>query len=258
MGISAILIACNEVGRIGKALDSVSWCDEQIVVDGGSADETVDICKGKGAKVYQRRFDNFADQKNYALSLAQQEWVLSLDADETVSPELKQEIISTVISPNNRCDGYYLKRRNYFLGKVLRFGGQGNEPVLRLFRKRYGKFQGIVHERVMIEGIVGELKNSLEHTSTQTLEEYYAKLRLYTDLDAQRMISDGKLPSVARFVLYPFAKWFVNYVLCGGFLDGRRGFLYHALSCYYGWLKNFKARSRMKSEIKDTEHEDWN
>ena len=242
MPISAFLITLNEEERIASALDLLKWTDEQIVVDGGSADRTCAIATDKGAKVYRRPFDNFENQKNYALSLARHEWVLSVDADESVPPALGQEIQNTIASPG-ALDGYYLKRVNYFLGTPLRFGGQNNERVLRLFRKSRGTFHGIVHEEVSISGPVGNLKNVLIHKSTATLSDYYRKLHAYTDLESNRMVAEGRIPSVLKTVFFPPGKWLVNYIFRGGFLDGRSGFFYHGLSCYYGWLKNFKARA---------------
>ncbi len=245
MPISAFLITLNEEERIAHTLNSLKWTDEQIVVDGGSKDNTCEICREKGAKVFHRPFDDFENQKNYALSLATNDWVLSIDADEIVSPELAEEI-KEIISQATPKAAYQIKRINYFLGKPLHFGGQGNDFVLRLFKKSFGKFSGIVHEEVQISGEVGTLRIPLRHLSTETLTEYYEKLKLYTDLDARRIVADHKTPSFIKAVCYPPLRWILNYILRFGFLDGRRGFLFHALSCHYGWLKYFKARTISK------------
>ena len=239
MGISAFLITYNEESKIGRALDALRWTDEQIVVDGGSSDQTVEICRSKGTKVFQRKFDNFADQKNYALSLASHEWVLSIDADEVVSPQLALEI-QTVLSSQSVHSAFRFHRQNRFLGKRLRFGRQGNEWITRLFRKEKGRFLGVVHEIVQINGSVGKLKGVLEHYGTESLEAYFSKLNLYIPLEVARMSDAHYKPSVIKAAFAPLIRWFVDYVLFGGFLDGRSGFLYHALSCYYGWLKNFR------------------
>src|SRR3989338_991948 len=135
MGVSAVIIALNEEKKIGRAIDSIQWADEIVVVDSGSSDRTIEICKEKGVCLTERTFDNFASQKNYAISLAKQEWVLSIDADEVVTPQLAKEIRSAIALPENIIAGYRFRRRNYFLGKLLRFARLGHESVLRLFRK---------------------------------------------------------------------------------------------------------------------------
>lgn len=242
MGVSAFLITLNEEKKIARALDSVSWTDERIVVDSGSSDRTLEICRSKGAKVFTRKFDNFENQKNYALSLTKQEWVLSIDADEIVTPSLAAEI-QEVIRRDNAHSAYWIKRLNYFLGHPLHFGRQGKDQVLRLFQKNRGRFVGIVHEVVQINGSIGNLQGVLEHYGTETLTEYRTKLNLYTDLEAARIISERRVPSFLKALCFPPAQWILNYLFLGGFLDGRSGFFYHGLSCYYGWLKNFKTRA---------------
>ena len=249
MPISAFLITLNEEDKIACTLDSLKWTDEQIVVDGGSSDRTAEICRQKGAKVFHRPFDNFESQKNYALSLTQHDWVLSIDADELVSESLQKEILRAIANPIPLV-GYDIRRTNYFLGKPLQFGGQRREAVLRLFRKDGAKFSGIVHEKVCVQGPVGELGNVLEHKGTETLKDYFPKLKLYTDLEAKRMVAENRVPSLFRAIVHPPAKWGLNYVLLAGFLDGWHGSLYHALSCYYGWMKNFKARAIRKETRK--------
>ncbi len=249
MSVSAFLIVLNEEEKIGRTLDSLNWVDELIVVDGGSSDRTIQICKQGEAKVFERPFDNFQNQKNYALSLTNHEWVFSIDSDEVVSEDLKNEILSVISSPGS-LDAYWVKRKNYFLGKPLRFGRQSKDRVLRLFRKKVGHFRGLVHEEVKISGKAGLLKNTLDHFGTRTLKEYYSKLKLYTDLEARRMIAEKRVPSYPKAVFYPIASWGFDYLIFGSFLDGWHGFLYHALSCYYGWLKNFKCLQQSKRQNK--------
>jgi len=165
-----------------------------------------------------------------------------LDGDEWVPPSLGQEI-RAVAHPGNPVAGYWISRHNYFLGKPLRFGPQGQERLLRLFRKKLGGFVGMVHETVRVNGPVGTLKHGLEHEGTRTLGDYWIKLNLYTDLEAASMMQGGSKPSWLKTVFFPPGKWVLNYLFLGGFLDGWNGFLYHGLSCYYDWLKNFKARA---------------
>lgn len=247
MGVSAFLIVTNEEKRIPAALDSLQWADELIVVDGGSIDRTREICCQKGAQVYQRQFDNFEDQRNYALSLVNQEWVFFIDADEVVTKELAAEIKSVVVRRDN-CAGYFIPRRNRFLGQSLRFGRQGNERLLRLFRKQGAKFCGLVHETVQVDGTVFQLNNFIDHFGTEGLTQYQHKLKLYIDLEITKIISSGNVPSLFKSVFFPIARWIQNFILLGGFIDGRAGFLYHSLSCYYDWAKYLGARRYIKQQ----------
>ena len=212
MAISAFLIVFNEEKRLSRSIASLDWVDEIVVVDGGSADRTAEICKNAGVQLFPRPFDNFANQKNYALSLTRHEWVLSIDADEIVPPVLAKEIETKVRESPNSIQGYFIKRRNYFLGKPLRFGRQGNEKILRLFRKESGVFVGDVHELVRVRGNTGVLENTFDHFGTQNFSEYFEKLRLYTSLEANRLIQENRVPSHLEAALKPPTKWVLNYI----------------------------------------------
>ncbi|OGW79510.1 MAG: hypothetical protein A3G33_06855 [Omnitrophica bacterium RIFCSPLOWO2_12_FULL_44_17] len=240
MKISIFLITYNEETQIERTLNTLKWADEIVVVDGGSNDRTAEICKRFPVFFYTRKFDSFDCQKNYALSKTSNEWVLSIDADEIVSPELSKEILE-VINENRPDDGFTVLRQNIFLNRPLRFGGQGMERVLRLFRKSKGKFWGHVHETVHIDGPVGHLSGVLIHNSIPTLKEYYRKLVLYTDMESVSVVEENRVPNFIMALLGPPIKFVLNYVIKGGFLDNKEGFLYHALSCCYGWIRNFKA-----------------
>ena len=178
--------------------------------------------------------------KSFIRKIFEEKGFSTIDADEVVTPELALEI-KKAVAESGPYEGYLIRRRNHFLGRPLRFGSQGRERILRLFRKKSGRFVGIVHEIVHIEGLVGTLKNTLEHYGTETLDDYYIKLKLYTDLEATRIISRKHSRSLLRAIFFPPARWVLDYIFLGGFLDGRIGLLYHGLSCYYGWLKNLKA-----------------
>jgi glycosyltransferase involved in cell wall biosynthesis len=242
MGISIFMIALNEESKIAKALDSVRWADEVIVVDGGSQDRTAQICRQHGARVFERPFDDFASQKNYAIAQASHNWVFGLDADESVSDMLAQAV-QRVTQTETSAAGFKVERRNLFLGKHLRFGGQGKEWILRLFRKEAGSYHGIVHEEIQLGGRSERLNGVLNHQSTASIDEYMKKLPIYTGFEARRMAEEHRVPNFFKATVFPFLIWVRDYIVRGGFLDGRAGCLYHALSCYYRWIKNFRARS---------------
>ena len=238
MSISVILITLNEEDKLAGCLESVSWADEVVLVDSGSTDRTMEIAREKGAKVFERKFDNFSSQKNFAVEKAGGEWILSLDADEKVSARLFGEIKEAVL--DTRYDGYYIPRLNVIFGREMRFGGHQGDRHLRLFRKARGRFTSPIHERVELDGTAGELVNPLIHYSTAEIKEYMEKLRLYTDLEAGFLVSSGR--RIPRHYMFskPAAVFIKRYFLEKGFLDGWAGFEFYALSAYYEFVKYSK------------------
>lgn len=234
--ISVVLIVTNEENRIESCLRNLSWADEIVVVDGGSRDRTVEIAKLFTPNVFQREFDHFSNQKNYGVDQASGEWILSLDADERLTPELRDSILE-VVRKETVWDGFYLMRTNFLFGRPLRFAGQRQEKILRLFRKGKGRFVQPIHEKVVLQEKVGELQGELIHESSPTVSEYLKKLRLYTDFEAQWMAEQGVTPTLFDLSLKPFLRFFYGYFLRLGFLDGYEGFLYHSLSSFYSFFK---------------------
>jgi glycosyltransferase involved in cell wall biosynthesis len=250
MQISAILITKDEAKRVSRTLESITWMDEIIVVDSESSDQTRDICRSYGAKVLTRPFDTFDQQKNFALQQTQGEWVFSIDADEIISDALREEIKQTV--SNTSADAFRILRHNYFFGKRLKFGKQGKDHLLRLFRRQCGKFVGPIHEVVQVNGKQETLQNPMFHFGTDSLASFKSKWPQYMQLEAKRMNDEDRIPSLLKAALFPLGRWCYEYLFLGGILDGRSGLLYHALSCYYGWAKNFKARKLRKATMLKT------
>jgi glycosyltransferase involved in cell wall biosynthesis len=234
--ISAVLVVKDAGKCIEQCLRSLRWADEIVVVDGGSTDQTIAIVRKYTEKVYERSFDNFSAQKNEAIGRATGEWILSIDADEVVTEAL-QESLREAAQDKRAFDGYFLRRRTFVFGKELKFGGQGREKLLRFFRRRKGRFEQPIHERLVVEGRLGELRGDLLHYSSATVEEYLRKLRLYTDLEARWMAEKGIRPTLADLYLKPKLRFLYFYLLRGGFLDGYEGFLYHFLSSFYYFFK---------------------
>lgn len=237
--IAALLIAYNEEKNIRDCLDSIKWCDEIVVVDSYSEDKTVEISREFTEKVYQREFDNFAAQRNYALEQVKSDWVLVIDADERVTEELKLEI-KKVVSSDKPVQGYKIARKNYFLGKWIKYCGWYPDYTLRLFRKKGATYSGQVHEGLNIVGEIPNLKNALIHYTYDNLDHYLEKINHYTTLAADDMYLKGKEKRLSYILLRPVFEFVKKYILKKGFLLGRQGLFLSIISAYYQFLKYIK------------------
>lgn len=240
--LSVILITRNESSNIADCLASVHFADEIIVVDSGSNDETAQIATRMGATVINAPvWPGFGPQKNLALSYATCEWVLSLDADERVSVELKNELLATLAKPN--LDAFRIPRLSSFLGHFIRHSGWYPDYVLRLFRREQGKFSDdLVHEKVVLtDGArTGKLKNHLIHYSYLTDSDYLRKLEHYSSAAAQAAYQRNKKSSLSRCITHAIWAFVKSYIFRAGFLDGRAGLLVaisSAESTYHKYLK---------------------
>ncbi|HKR25884.1 MAG TPA: glycosyltransferase family 2 protein [Acidobacteriaceae bacterium] len=250
--LSVALITKNEEANLRRTLESVRWAGEVVVVDSGSTDRTAEIAREFGARFMVEAWRGFVAQKNFAIAQCTGEWVLALDADEEVSPELAQEIQLLLAGAPDR-DGYFLPRRNFFLGRWIRHGGYWPDPKLRLFRRGAASFEErAVHETMQCSGATGRLRGHLLHHAYPTLESYIEHMNRYSTLGAGQALAKGK--SSRGFVLFlwnvcvnPAATFLYNYGLRGGFLDGREGLLLHLYhSAYVSW-KYAKAWERARS-----------
>lgn len=238
--ISLFIIARNEAARIGACMESAKGVvSEVVVIDGNSTDNTAQLCKEMGAQVFTRTFDGFANQKNFALSKVTGEWALNLDADERLSPTLKEEILRAVQNP--QIAGYYLPFCNYFLGKKMRFSGLNKEKHLRLVRTQKSHYVGgLVHEGLEVDGALDTLKNPVNHFSYDTIEAYFTKFNTYTSLAARQLHQNGRRFSLLRVVFTLPFEFIKRYVLKLGFLDGIRGLFWASFSTYYVYVKYAK------------------
>ncbi|MBO5911562.1 MAG: glycosyltransferase family 2 protein [Elusimicrobiaceae bacterium] len=238
--ISLFIIAKNEAHRIAACLASAKdVVSEIIVIDGNSTDNTAQLCKELGAQVFTREFDGFANQKNFALSKVTGEWALNLDADERLSPALKEEILRAAQNP--QISGYYLPFCNYFLGKKMRFSGLNKEKHLRLVRTQKSHYVGgLVHEGLEVQGALSTLKNPVNHFSYDTIEDYFTKFNKYTSLAAKQLYQNGRRFSLLRVVFTLPFEFLKRYVIKLGFLDGIRGLFWASFSTYYVYVKYAK------------------
>jgi len=238
--ISLFVITKNEEKNIAACILSAKpLVHEIIVVDSQSTDKTALICRDLGAVVYDCPFESFTEQKNTALSKVTSEWALSLDADETLTPQLVKEIEHAI--EQGKYDGYELPRVNDFLGKRMHHSGIKKEYILRLVRTKKAQFEGgLVHEKLVVAGPTARLKNVFIHHPYNDIESYFDKFNKYTTLAARTLYNRGKHVGLLRVLLtipFEFGK---RYFLKAGFLDGIRGLIWASFSCFYVFVKYMK------------------
>lgn len=240
--VSAILITRDEEANIGECLASLAFAREIIVVDSGSTDATVAIARAAGAQVLQTPdWPGFGPQKNRALALATQPWVLSIDADERVTPQLRDEILAVVQSQSTQADAWSMPRLSSYCGQFMHHSGWYPDRVTRLFRRGTARFSDdAVHERVVTDQPPAQLKHDLLHATVVSLESVLDKLNRYSTAGARSALARGKRGSLGKAVLHGLWAFLRAYVLQRGFLDGRMGFVLavsNAEGTYYRYLK---------------------
>jgi glycosyltransferase involved in cell wall biosynthesis len=243
--LSVILITRNEAANIRDCLASVSWADELIVVDSGSTDETLALAREFTDRVFSHDWPGFGPQKNRALGYATSDWVLSLDADERVTPELRQDIEAAI--GEGRCDGYRMPRLSQFCGKFVRHSGWYPDPVLRLFKRTQGRFSdSLVHERVKLPGKVGMLGHPLLHYSYLSRQDVERKVEHYSSAAAQQMFQSGRSVWPMMSLLRGAWAFLRTYLFKLGVLDGWTGWQIAAMNARTTYLKYHKL-ARLRS-----------
>lgn len=253
--ISAVILARNEEINIKKAIESVNFCKEVIVIDDDSTDRTVQIAHQvlkvhKVNKVLERKLrGDFAGQRNYAMTQASYDWILFIDADEGITLELQKSCVDTLrVTGKN---AYYLKRRDFWWGKELRYGEirkLRNLGVIRLVKKNSGKWMGNVHEVFYTAKSSGILNGFLNHYPHPTVKEFLQDINMYSTLRAKELHNQGVSTNIAQIMLYPFFKFILNYFIYLGFLDGPPGFAYAFFMSFHSFLVRAKLYQYSKLE----------
>jgi glycosyltransferase involved in cell wall biosynthesis len=241
--VTAAIITLDEEENIRAACESVSWADEILVVDSGSTDRTVELARGCGARVVERAWPGFAEQKQFAATEARNDWVFSLDADERVSPELRRSIEDLLYTPEERlADGYRVARRSFYMGRWIRGGGWYPDYQLRLFRKARGRWAGAhVHESVrMDEGArVETLAGDLLHFSVRRVIDHHRMVgERYAPLSARKMFDEGRRTTPLKVALAGPAAFARSFLLKGGFRDGLAGLAIARFAAHNAFLKH--------------------
>jgi glycosyltransferase involved in cell wall biosynthesis len=241
--LTAVLITLNEADRLERCLAQLGFCEEVIVVDSGSTDGTPELATRLGARVIHRDFDGYGPQKAYAVSEAKTDWVLCLDADEFLTPELASSIKASFENGEPPLAGYRIRRRFFFLGKELKHGGETKHGYIRLFNKKHGNYnQALVHEEVVLNGSTAILDGYLLHESYRNLADYLTRFNAYTTRGAQELHAKGKKASwVQIYLRFPFN--FARLLFGKGLiLDGYAGWVWAFLSSVYPVVKYAKLR----------------
>jgi len=245
--LSVVIVTLNEEERIRGCLESVAWADEIVVVDSESQDKTVQIAREMTDHVLVRPWAGFAAQKNFAIAQARGEWILSLDADETVSSALRADI-ERVLRGEGRATGYAVPRRNVFWGAWVRHGGLYPDWQVRLFENGRGTFNArAVHESLTIDGPVEHLAGHLEHRSYRDVEDFVTRANRYSSLAAEEWVASGRRARMADVIIRPLGRFLSMYVARGGFLDGWRGLLLAALYAYYVAMRSAKVLEKVRA-----------
>jgi glycosyltransferase involved in cell wall biosynthesis len=238
MTLSVAIVAMDEEANIGRTLASVRWADEIVLVDSGSKDRTREIARDHGARVIDEPWRGYVAQKQYAIEQCTKDWVLLLDADEEISPGLAEEIRADIANPRD-LNGFWLPRKNLFLGRWMRHGGFYPDPKLRLFRNGMGFVTGHdPHDRCELKSNVSQrtrqFTNAMVHYTYPTLSYYIGHMNRYSSLGAELAGAKGKRSfSIADIVIRPMATFFYNYVFRQRFLTAREGLLLHLYHSIY-------------------------
>ncbi len=237
MKVTATVITRDEAANIAAALQSVSWADEIVVVDSGSTDDTVAIARQHAARVEVRDWPGYSAQKNYAAEIASNDWILSIDADERVTPELGAEI-RALLAAAPMARGYRIPRVAWYLGRWIRSTDWYPDYQLRLYDRRAGRWNGRrVHESIDLQGAPGQLRHELQHYAYRDLSHHLATIDRYTTLAAEQWLAEGRTTNGFELFIHPRLAFIRNYLLRGGIRDGEPGLLVSKLNSYYVFLK---------------------
>ena len=240
--LSATIITLNEERKIARTIESLRCCDEIVVLDSGSTDRTCGVARKLGARVVEEAWRGYAGQKNRAAECASNDWILSLDADETLSEELEAEILALKQDGPVHA-GYNMPRRAQYLGRWIRHSGWYPDRKIRLYDRRKGSWRGdYVHESISVEGTAGALQGAIHHFTCDTLREHLETLNRYTTLAAEELKAGERNPSLFRVMAAPGWTFLRTYVLRLGFLDGFAGLAIARMAALYTFLKYAKAR----------------
>ena len=245
--ISAVVVCYDERDNIEQCLKSLSWADEIVVVDSFSTDGTAELCKKYTNRVYQREWPGYIEQKAYAVSLAKNEWVFSLDSDEVVTDILRDEILTRLSADKDEMNGYYVKRHSFYLGRWINHGGWYPDYKLRLFKKDKVFHGGEnPHDRYFVKGMTARLKGEIEHYTYRNISDQLSTIDRFSEIASEGLYRRDSRFALIKMLFKPPASFLETYVYKLGFLDGLAGFIISVLTSYYVFVKYAKLWEKRK------------
>jgi glycosyltransferase involved in cell wall biosynthesis len=236
--ISGVIVCYNEEENIERCLKSITWADEIVVVDSFSTDNTLDICKKYTDKIHKRKWPGYIQQNEFAISLAQNEWVFAIDSDEAVTDELRDEIFARLSADEDKYAGYYVKRHTFYLGKWINHGGWYPDYKLRLFKKDKVYIGGEnPHHKYFVDGTSAKLKGEIIHYTYKSISHQLKVIDIFSDVASDEMLKKNVSFALPKMLVKPPVKFLETYIYKLGILDGLPGFIISALTSYYSFIK---------------------
>jgi glycosyltransferase involved in cell wall biosynthesis len=248
--ISLYVLTANNHRTIERCLKSLSWAEELVVVDSFSQDGTYEICKQYTDKIFQRKWTGHRDQYQYAADLTTRDWIMFVDADEEIPPELAEEIQAELNGRAKDLNGYFVYRRTYYLGRWIRYGGWYPDGEIRLYRRDKGKWEGGLHAKLVVDGKVGVLKNQYMHYTYGDISDQIQTIDKYSDIAVSDMVNLARPFRWENLLFNPSFRFFKDYFFKLGFLDGIPGFIIAVSTAYYAFVKHAKLWERYFSSKK--------
>jgi glycosyltransferase involved in cell wall biosynthesis len=252
--ISVYVLTFNNIRTIERCLKSLDWAEELVVVDSGSADGTYEICERYTDRVYRKDFQGHRDQYQYAADLTTREWIMFVDADEEVPPELAEEIGVRLKDGADGIDGFFVYRQTYYLGRWIRYGGWYPDGEIRLYRKDKGKWEGGLHAKIEVAGNISALKKKYLHYTYRDISDQIQTIDKYSRIAAEDMVRSGETFSLFKLLFHPPFRFIKEYLLKMGFRDGLPGLIIVISTMFYVFIKYAKLwEIRMLKERRDDE-----
>ena len=238
--VSVYVLTTNNRRTVEQCLKSLSWAEELVIVDSFSQDGTYEICKPYTHKLFQRKWTGHRDQYQYAADLTTRDWIMFVDADEEIPPELAEEMRTELKGRAKEFDGYFVYRRTYYLGRWIRYGGWYPDGEIRLYRRDKGRWEGGLHAKLVVDGKVGVLKNQYFHYTYGNISDQIQTIDRYSKTAAKDMVNNSKPFRLVNLLFSPPFRFSKDYILKLGFLDGIPGLIIAVSTAYYAFIKHAK------------------
>ncbi|HUL21120.1 MAG TPA: glycosyltransferase family 2 protein [Thermodesulfobacteriota bacterium] len=238
--VSVYVLTTNNLRTIERCLKSLSWAQELVVVDSFSQDGTFELCKQYTGKIFQRTWSGHRDQYQHAADLTTHDWIMFVDADEEIPPELAEEIRQELNGRGKDFDGYFAYRRTYYLGRWIRYGGWYPDGEIRLYRREKGRWEGGLHAKLVVDGKIGVLKHQYHHYTYGNISDQIQTIDKYSKIAAEDLFESGEKFSLFHLLLHPPFRFVKEYLLKSGFRDGLPGFIIIISTMYYVFIKYAK------------------